>query len=106
MNRNYNSSLNGYSFSDSTKRLVWNKATIIPGVKPDYRRLDKCGAVIQWDKHGDTTANGLGWEIDHIKPVSKGGTDDISNLQPLQWQNNRAKADNYPANGYCVVSAK
>ena len=37
-----------------------------------------------------------GWKIDHIKPVAKGGTDDLNNLQPLQWANNRHKSDNYP----------
>lgn len=37
-----------------------------------------------------------GWEIDHIKPVAKFGTDDLDNLQPLQWKNNRGKSDNYP----------
>jgi len=25
-----------------------------------------------------------GWVIDHIKPLSEGGTNDISNLRPMQ----------------------
>ncbi|MBN2777877.1 MAG: HNH endonuclease [Bacteroidales bacterium] len=44
--------------------------------------------------------------MDHIKPVAKGGGDDLSNLQPLQWQNNRKKGDDYPASDYCIVSAR
>ncbi len=52
------------------------------------------------------TQNGNGWEIDHIKPVAKGGGDELSNLQPLQWQNNRKKGDDFPASDYCIVSAK
>lgn len=37
-----------------------------------------------------------GWEVDHIRQVEKGGTDYPGNLQPLNWQNNRRKSDNWP----------
>ena len=94
----------GYDFSESTKLQVWRKGQIIPGVDPTLRRKDSCGATIEWIKYGNTTENGTGWEIDHIQPVSKGGGDNIENLQPLQWQNNRSKGDNYPASNFCVVS--
>ena len=37
----------------------------------------------------------MGWEIDHIKPAAKGGTDDLSNLQPLQSGANAEKGDTW-----------
>jgi 5-methylcytosine-specific restriction endonuclease McrA len=67
-------------------------------------RKDGCGAWIERNAYGDTAPNGKGWEIDHILPVSKGGSDDISNLQPLQWQNNRAKGESQ-FNWNCAVAA-
>ncbi len=67
--------------------------------------MDRCGALIDRYAYGQTTPNGTGWEIDHIIPVSKGGTDDLLNLQPLQWQNNRSKGDNYPPGDFCAVAA-
>ena len=56
---------------------------------------------MQRSKYGKTEQ--WGWEIDHVKPVSQGGTDDLSNLQPLYWENNRHKGDAYP-NWECKVT--
>jgi 5-methylcytosine-specific restriction endonuclease McrA len=45
--------------------------------------------------HGNTESE-HGWEIDHIYPTALGGQTELDNLQPLNWQNNRAKGDTYP----------
>jgi len=82
--------------------MVWNKATMVPGYDPMMYRKDTCGAWMQRDKHGETTVGGYGWEVDHILPVNKGGSDVLENLQPLQWQNNRRKGDDYPK-WYCEI---
>lgn len=79
---------------ERTLREVWNNGgSLISGYSPNEWKTDKCGAVMQYSKHGDTTSR-YGWEIDHIIPKAHGGRDDLSNLQPLQWENNRRKDDN------------
>lgn len=84
---------------------VWAKGRIVPGVNPNQARKDAGGAWIELLNYGQTNENGSGWEIDHIKPVSKGGGDELDNLQPLQWENNRAKGDSWP-NWSCAKVAK
>ena len=58
---------------------------------------------MQKDKYG--TEENLGWEIDHVYPTSKGGNDDLANLRPMNWQNNRSKNENYPSYK-CVIKSK
>jgi 5-methylcytosine-specific restriction endonuclease McrA len=55
--------------------------------------MDECGQAMQWSQYGNRNSD-YGWEIDHINPVSNGGTDILSNLQPINWKNNSAKGDN------------
>ena len=84
-------------WSDDQIQRVWEKGTIIPGVDEKIYRQDTAGAWIKRSEYGNIKdETNLGWEIDHLKPKSKQGTDDISNLRPFQWNNNRTKGDDYP----------
>ena len=102
--KQYGKNKSGASFSDLDKLAVWDKARHLPGNSPNIWRQDACGAPICWDHYGDTTKS-TGWEIDHILPSEKGGSDQLNNLQPLQWENNRFKSDKL-TNAYCVVPKK
>lgn len=103
MARYPNTTRDGYRFSDQTVNAVWAKGRVIPGYDPAQYRLDACNAVIARTHYG-STASQYGWEVDHIRPVASGGSDDLSNLQPLQWENNRHKSDHWPQ-WTCKVAA-
>lgn len=49
---------------------------------------------------GDGKSHTYGWEIDHIRPKSnfknESDANFLNNYEPMHWENNREKADNYP----------
>jgi 5-methylcytosine-specific restriction endonuclease McrA len=49
-------------------------------------RKDAYGNIICFADYG--TDSECGWHVDHIVPQSKGGSDMLSNLQPLHWKTN------------------
>src|SRR5580704_9050836 len=81
-------------FDQATIAAVWRKGRVIDKFDPATWRHDVAGSVMKFSDYGTTSK--FGWEIDHIKPIASGGTDDLSNLQPLYWENNRRKGDTYP----------
>ena len=93
----------GTSWTNAEIEAVWRKGVVVPGYNPAVYRQDACNAWIERTQHGRETKYGL--EIDHIMPVSQGGSDDLSNLQPLNWANNRHKADHWPY-WSCAVQAQ
>jgi hypothetical protein len=74
-------------FNDDMVQQVWNKGRVVPGYDPNIWRKDQCGAWIGKQFYGNRGSQ-YGWEIDHITPSEDGGTNDLSNLRPLQWENN------------------
>jgi len=100
--RRRNTDIRGGAWSPAVIEAVWRKAHIVPRYDPAAFRKDTCDAWIARNEYGLETDHG--WEIDHIVPVARGGGDGLDNLQPLLWQNNRHKSDNWP-NWSCLISA-
>ena len=81
----------------ATKRQkdhAWNKAKKIRGKNPDAWRKDSEGNTIRYGSYG--TRREYGWEVDHIKPLSKGGSNSLRNIQALHHKANRRKSNKYP----------
>lgn len=78
------------NFNDYTIKQVWFKGIVVAGYDSNLWRKDEYGAWIGRSYYGDRNSQ-YGWEIDHIRPKSHGGGDELSNLRPLQWENNVAR---------------
>jgi len=51
-----------------------------------------CDKKLAWGNYGNPNGK-AGWEVDHSKPVSKGGSDHLNNLVPSCIPCNRNKGD-------------
>ncbi len=80
-------------FSQTRIDQVWDKGEVIRGKNPDLYRKDMFGNTMYKPSYGKYTP--MGWNIDHSKPQSKGGTDHLNNLQPMNSRANSSKNDKY-----------
>ena len=72
------------------KDAVWRKGSKIVGKNPDeYRKCVLSGKVIRYSHYGNNKSR-YNWDIDHIVPKSRNGSDHISNLQPVSASKNRS----------------
>jgi hypothetical protein len=76
------------------KELVWENAEVFENYDPKMWRKDPCGACISWREFRKRTK--YGWNVDHILPKAKGGTNHIFNLCAMHWENNQNKATDFP----------
>lgn len=79
------------AFTKKQKEIVWNKAKKIRGKDPKEYRQDPYGNTMNVGSYGKSSV--MGWEIDHIKPSARGGSDATQNLQALNSGVNRSKGD-------------
>ena len=80
--------------TERQKQQAWNNARPIRGKNPNLHRRDSAGNQIYKPAYG--TQGDQGWEVDHKKPKSKGGSNSSRNLQALQSATNRRKSNKYP----------
>lgn len=70
---------------------AWDSAKKLQGEDPDKYRQDPYGNKICKGSYGKSSE--MGWEVDHIKPEARGGSDTTKNLQALKTGINRSKQD-------------
>jgi len=80
----------GRPFDEAIIEAVWSRAPLSSDHPP--MKTDAHGTLIWREGYGNTNSR-FGWKIAHKSPISKGGKDELDNLQPLQWENSRRNVD-------------
>ena len=87
-------------FDEETVDAVFAKAEPAPVSDRNKRLCPECGTQIHRNarvdrapEHWQSRTNPFSWHVDHIKPKSKGGTADLSNLRPLCSKCNLSKGN-------------
>lgn len=73
----------------------YQRNLVTPGVRYDVLQRDMFKCVLC----NASAEQGVQLEVDHIKPISKGGLSEINNLRTLCRSCNRGKSDKYNPNG-------
>lgn len=75
-----------HNFEHTDMFEVWASIEMCSGKE---KCIDPWGREIHRKDYGKRTE--FGWNIDHVKPISYGGDNEIKNLQPVHWQTNKDK---------------
>lgn len=87
-----NNHLRGLIMATQEQKIkAWNNAKPIRGKNPDTHRQDPNRDTMYKNSYGKNSD--MGWEVDHIIPRSRGGSDATHNLQALSTSTNRSKGD-------------
>jgi 5-methylcytosine-specific restriction endonuclease McrA len=77
--------------TNDQKQKAWENAAAVRGKDPDMYRKDPYGNVMYKPSYGKSSE--MGWDVDHITPKARGGSDATRNLQALNSSVNRSKGD-------------
>lgn len=82
------------NWTDNDLKQIWNyrHGTKIVGSCPKQNCFYK-HSLMSKANYGDRSDTS--WVVDHVIPISKGGTNNLNNLQPMHNYCNAKKADNY-----------
>lgn len=76
--------------SENRRISVWNSASLVFGLDPQFWRIDPEGRTIHWGAYGNRNST-YGWEIGHITALADGGFDAFFNIQAEHWITNLQK---------------